>query len=206
MLLWPVHPSLNCQKPGANWPRAGSNVILSAISTRAPRSSWIASLTSQPILTPTDALAQCLEETAQNLRGRGAQAQSQPTHPATVKFYLSKYRDAIRQIDPNHLVLRPRKTRSGPIELTKDSVTSKPIAHSKRLVSFSKTFEVNLSAVGRVHSPAKTSPRKSGISEGPSKSRHISRPRTTRSQNSCILLRIHHYYFRSTHAPCRYML
>jgi len=113
MLLWPVHPSLNCQKPGANWPRAGSNVILSAISTRAPRSSWIASLTSQPILTPTDALAQCLEETAQNLRGRGAQAQSQPTHPATVKFYLSKYRDAIRQIDPNYLVLCPRKTRSG---------------------------------------------------------------------------------------------
>ena len=33
--------------------------------------------------------------------------------PATVKFYLSKYRDAIRQIDPNHLVLRPRKMRSG---------------------------------------------------------------------------------------------
>jgi len=34
-------------------------------------------------------------------------------HPATVKFYLSKYRDAIRQIDPNHVVLRPRKTRFG---------------------------------------------------------------------------------------------
>jgi hypothetical protein len=33
--------------------------------------------------------------------------------PATVKLYLSKYRDAIRQIDPNHLVLRPRKMRSG---------------------------------------------------------------------------------------------
>ena len=33
--------------------------------------------------------------------------------PATVKFYLSKYRDSIRQIDPNHLVLRPRKMRSG---------------------------------------------------------------------------------------------
>jgi hypothetical protein len=32
--------------------------------------------------------------------------------PATVKLYLSKYRDAIRQIDPNHLVLRPRKMRS----------------------------------------------------------------------------------------------
>jgi hypothetical protein len=33
--------------------------------------------------------------------------------PATVKLYLSKYRDAIRQSDPNHLVLRPRKMRSG---------------------------------------------------------------------------------------------
>jgi hypothetical protein len=33
--------------------------------------------------------------------------------PATVKLYLSKYRDSIRQIDPNHLVLRPRKMRSG---------------------------------------------------------------------------------------------
>jgi hypothetical protein len=33
--------------------------------------------------------------------------------PATVKLYLSKYRDAIRQIDPDHLVLRPRKMRSG---------------------------------------------------------------------------------------------
>ena len=33
--------------------------------------------------------------------------------PATVKFYLSKYRDSIRQMDPNHLVLRPRKMRSG---------------------------------------------------------------------------------------------
>jgi hypothetical protein len=32
--------------------------------------------------------------------------------PATVKFYLSKYRDAIRQLDPDHLVLRPRKMRS----------------------------------------------------------------------------------------------
>ena len=32
---------------------------------------------------------------------------------ATVKFYLSKYRDSIRQTDPNHLVLRPRKMRSG---------------------------------------------------------------------------------------------
>src|SRR5215510_11228419 len=29
------------------------------------------------------------------------------------KVYLSKYRDSIRQIDPNHLVLRPRKMRSG---------------------------------------------------------------------------------------------
>jgi len=34
-------------------------------------------------------------------------------HPATVKLYLSKHRDSIRQIDPNHLVLRPRKIRSG---------------------------------------------------------------------------------------------
>jgi hypothetical protein len=34
-------------------------------------------------------------------------------YPGTAKFYLSKYRDAIRQIDPNHLVLRPRKMRSG---------------------------------------------------------------------------------------------
>ena len=33
--------------------------------------------------------------------------------PATVKLYLSKYRDAIRQFDPDHLVLRPRKMRSG---------------------------------------------------------------------------------------------
>ena len=33
--------------------------------------------------------------------------------PPTVKSYLSKYRDAIRAIDPNHLVLRPRKMRSG---------------------------------------------------------------------------------------------
>jgi hypothetical protein len=33
--------------------------------------------------------------------------------PATVKLYLSKYRDSIRQFDPNHLVLRPRKMRSG---------------------------------------------------------------------------------------------
>src|SRR6266436_6789523 len=33
--------------------------------------------------------------------------------PATVKLYLSKYRDSIRQIDPNHLVLHPRKMRSG---------------------------------------------------------------------------------------------
>ena len=33
--------------------------------------------------------------------------------PATVKLYLSKYRDAIRQIDPDHLVLRPRKMRAG---------------------------------------------------------------------------------------------
>jgi len=32
---------------------------------------------------------------------------------ATVKLYLSKYRDAIRASDPNHLVLRPRKMRSG---------------------------------------------------------------------------------------------
>jgi hypothetical protein len=33
--------------------------------------------------------------------------------PATVKFYLSKYRDAVRAREPDHLVLRPRKMRSG---------------------------------------------------------------------------------------------
>ena len=33
--------------------------------------------------------------------------------PATVKFYLSKYRDSIRAVQPDHLVLRPRKMRSG---------------------------------------------------------------------------------------------
>src|SRR5579864_8130346 len=33
--------------------------------------------------------------------------------PATVKFYLSKYRDAIRAREPDHLVLRARKMRSG---------------------------------------------------------------------------------------------
>jgi hypothetical protein len=33
--------------------------------------------------------------------------------PATVKFYLSKYRDSIRAVEPDHLVLRPRKMRSG---------------------------------------------------------------------------------------------
>jgi hypothetical protein len=32
---------------------------------------------------------------------------------ATVKFYLSKYRDSIRAVEPDHLVLRPRKMRSG---------------------------------------------------------------------------------------------
>ena len=32
---------------------------------------------------------------------------------ATVKFYLSKYRDWIRAVEPDHLVLRPRKMRSG---------------------------------------------------------------------------------------------
>ena len=32
---------------------------------------------------------------------------------ATVKYYLSQYRDAIRASDPNHLVLRPRRMRSG---------------------------------------------------------------------------------------------
>lgn len=32
---------------------------------------------------------------------------------ATVKYYLSQYRDAIRNADPNHLVLRPRRMRSG---------------------------------------------------------------------------------------------
>jgi hypothetical protein len=39
--------------------------------------------------------------------------------PATVKFYLSKYRDAIRQIDPNHLVLRPRRMRSCRFQLNR---------------------------------------------------------------------------------------
>src|SRR6516164_4302762 len=38
---------------------------------------------------------------------------SLPGSPPSVKLYLSKYRDAIRQIDPDHLVLRPRKMRSG---------------------------------------------------------------------------------------------
>ncbi len=33
--------------------------------------------------------------------------------PATVKFYLFKYRDSIRAVEPDHLVLRPRKMRSG---------------------------------------------------------------------------------------------
>src|SRR3984893_15983840 len=33
--------------------------------------------------------------------------------PATVHFYLSKYRDSIRTVEPDHLVLRPRKIRSG---------------------------------------------------------------------------------------------
>src|SRR5271166_6482740 len=32
---------------------------------------------------------------------------------ATVTFYLSKYRDSIRAVEPDHLVLRPRKMRSG---------------------------------------------------------------------------------------------
>src|SRR5208282_2009155 len=32
---------------------------------------------------------------------------------ATVTFYLSKYRDSIRTVEPDHLVLRPRKMRSG---------------------------------------------------------------------------------------------
>ena len=32
---------------------------------------------------------------------------------ATVKLALSKYRNAIRDVDPDHLVLRPRKMRSG---------------------------------------------------------------------------------------------
>ena len=32
---------------------------------------------------------------------------------ATVKLALSKYRNAIRAVDPDHLVLRPRKMRSG---------------------------------------------------------------------------------------------
>ena len=32
---------------------------------------------------------------------------------ATVKLALSKYRDAIRAVEPDHLVLRPRKMRSG---------------------------------------------------------------------------------------------
>jgi hypothetical protein len=32
---------------------------------------------------------------------------------ATVKLALSKYRNAIRAVEPNHLVLRPRKMRSG---------------------------------------------------------------------------------------------
>jgi hypothetical protein len=34
--------------------------------------------------------------------------------PATVKFYLSKYRDSIRAVEPDHLVLRPRKERCAP--------------------------------------------------------------------------------------------
>jgi hypothetical protein len=32
---------------------------------------------------------------------------------ATVKLALSKYRNAIRAVEPDHLVLRPRKMRSG---------------------------------------------------------------------------------------------
>ena len=32
---------------------------------------------------------------------------------ATVKLALSKYRSAIRAVEPDHLVLRPRKMRSG---------------------------------------------------------------------------------------------
>jgi len=52
---------------------------------------------------------QCFSKTAQ----KPPEAATGDNAPATVKFYLSKYRDAIRQIDPNHLVLRPRKMRSG---------------------------------------------------------------------------------------------
>ena len=79
----------------------------------APKPFWNASRRSRPIWKPaarTRALA------LQKLR-RICQAEVRRLKAsyslATVKLYLSKYRDAIRAIDPNHLVLRPRKMRSG---------------------------------------------------------------------------------------------
>jgi hypothetical protein len=84
-----------------------------SISTPAPKPSWIASLHSQPILPHTAALAPSALKKLRRICQAEVRRFKARLSPATVKLYLSKYRDSIRQIDPNHLVLRPRKMRSG---------------------------------------------------------------------------------------------
>jgi hypothetical protein len=64
--------------------------------------------TSQPILRPTRTRSLALK---QNLPSRVRHLKANYT--TAVKFYLSKYRDSIRAVEPDHLVLRPRKMRSG---------------------------------------------------------------------------------------------
>jgi hypothetical protein len=58
---------------------------------------------------------------------------------ATVKSYLSQYRDAIRAIDPNHLVLRARHMRSGQrfsyLALDPEETRSLNAAYHRRIYS-----------------------------------------------------------------------
>src|SRR6516164_11497322 len=99
--------------PGAHPANLVEPATPNSIWTPAPKPSSTASLRSQPILPPTATPALALyRNSAVSAKPRSADSKSgSPRRPS--KLYLSKYRDAIRQIDPDHLVLRLRKMRSG---------------------------------------------------------------------------------------------
>ena len=79
----------------------------------APKPSSNASPHSLPISPPTAALAPWRWKKLHRICQAEVRRLKASYTPATVKFYLSKYRDAIRAVEPDHLVLRPRKMRSG---------------------------------------------------------------------------------------------
>jgi hypothetical protein len=85
----------------------------SSISVPEPRASSSAPPLSLPILRPMPALAPWPSRNfTESAKPKSPRLKARYTL-ATVKLALSKYRNAIRAVEPDHLVLRPRKMRSG---------------------------------------------------------------------------------------------